>query len=242
MRAIIFALAILISAPAAASSTDDFRKLLDDHWAWAMKGDPVTATALGVRTFDAILADISLQAADARAVEAGALLKRLERIPPADLTQEDRINRDILKRMLEEQIEANSFGQRTILFSNREGFHQTMAGLADLVPLRTRADYESFLARLAKYPAQNDEAIRITEQAIAKGYTLPCEAMTGFEKSITGVIAQDPAKSRFYSPFTHPKRSSIGSTPAGICQNVTSRSASGPNPTARNITPSVFAR
>ena len=209
MRAIAFALALLISAPAAASPTDDFHRLLDEHWAWAMKGDPVTASALGVRTFDAILADISLQAADARAAEAGVFLKRLEVIPPANLTREDRINRDILKRMLAEQIEANSFGQRTILFTNREGFHQTMAGLADLVPLRTRADYESYLARLAKYPAQNDVAIRITEQAIAKGYTLPCEAMTGFDKSIAGVIAQDPAKSRFYEPFTHPKPGDI---------------------------------
>lgn len=205
MRVIIFALALILSAPAAASSTDDFRKLLDDHWAWAMKGDPVTATALGIRAYDAILADISLKAADARAAEAAAFLKRLDAIPPAGLTPEDRINRDILKRMLEEQIEANSFGQRTILFTNRDGFHQTMAGLADLVPLRTRADYESYLARLTRYPAQNDEAIRITEQAIAKGYTLPCEAMTGFEKSIAGVITEDPARSRFYEPFTRPR-------------------------------------
>lgn len=205
MKVFVFAFALILSAPAAASSTANFRKLLDDHWAWAMKGDPVTATALGIRTFDAILADISLQAADARAAEAGAFLKRLEAIPPADLPPKDRIDRDILKRMLEEQIEANSFGQRTILFTNREGFHQTMAGLADLVPLRTRADYESYLARLAKYPAQNDVAIRITEQAIAKGYTLPCEAMTGFEKSISGVIAPDPTRSRFYLPFTHPR-------------------------------------
>ena len=74
MRAIAFALALILSAPAAASSTDDFRKLLDDHWAWAMKGDPVTATALGIRAYDAILADISLQAADARAAEAGVFL------------------------------------------------------------------------------------------------------------------------------------------------------------------------
>jgi uncharacterized protein (DUF885 family) len=175
MRAIAFALALLISAPAAASPTDDFHRLLDEHWAWAMKGDPVTASALGVRTFDAILADISLQAADARAAEAGVFLKRLEAIPPANLTPEDRINRDILKRMLADQIVANSFGQRTILFTNARAFIRRWRASPISCRSATRADYESYLARLAQYPAQNDMAIRITEQAIAKATLCPAK-------------------------------------------------------------------
>jgi uncharacterized protein (DUF885 family) len=210
MRALLIAFALIVSAPAGASSTEVFGKLLQDHWTWAMKQDPISASALGVRAYDATLPDVSLAAADQRTAEAAGFLKRLEAIPSADLSPADRINRAILKRMLEEQIEGNRFGQRMILFTNRDGFHQTIAGLADIVPLRTRADYESYLTRLARYPALNDEAIGVTRQAVAKGYALPCEAMGGFEKSISGVIAADPAKSRFYEPFTRPKPFDMG--------------------------------
>ena len=210
MRAFLIAFALIVSAPASASSTEDFSKLLQDHWTWAMRQDPISASALGVRAYDATLPDVSLAAADRRTAEAAGFLKRLEAILSADLSPADRINRAILKRMLEEQIEGNRFGQRMILFTNREGFHQTIAGLADVVPLRTRADYESYLARLARYPALNDEAIGVTRQAVAKGYALPCEAMGGFEKSISGVITADPARSRFYEPFTRLKPLDMG--------------------------------
>jgi uncharacterized protein (DUF885 family) len=73
------------------------------------------------------------------------------------------------------------------------------------VPLRTRADYESYLARLALYPKQNDAALEITGQAVKGGYVLPCSVLGNYEKSIAGVIAEDPAESRFYEPFTRPR-------------------------------------
>ena len=33
------------------------------------------------------------------------------------------------------------------------------------------------------------------------GYVLPCSVLEGHERSIAGVIAEDPAQSRFYEPF-----------------------------------------
>jgi uncharacterized protein (DUF885 family) len=197
--------------PAVADPAEDLQRLLTEHWQWVLRNDPVTATRLGVRDYDDRLPDISLEAADREAREAQAFLDRLNAIPPASLSAADRVNHALLRRNLSEQIERNRFGQRMILYSQRGGWHQGFAGLADSVPLRTRADYESYLRRLEQYPALNQEAIRITRRSVAEGYTLPCEVMQNADRTISGVVTDTPERSRFYQPFTRPR-------PAGMSE------------------------
>jgi uncharacterized protein (DUF885 family) len=202
MRKLTIALALAASAPAIAAPADGFRRLLDEHWAWTLRNNPVFASTIGVRDHDGRLQDISLAAQDRQAREAEAFLARLNAIPAGQLSPADRTNAAILRRNLQGTVAANRFGQRAILFTNRGGWHQSFVGMANSLPFRTRADYESYLARLEQYPRINDEAMRITRQAVSEGYVLPCDAMTGFDQTILGVVAEDPAKSRFYQPFT----------------------------------------
>jgi uncharacterized protein (DUF885 family) len=208
--ALLIAAALLPAAPAAAAPADDFRRLLDEHYAWLLRESPTYATALGVRDHDDRIEDISLAARDRQAREAAGFLRRLEAIPAEGLSAADRINRAILKRGLEEAIEANRFRQRVMLFTTYAGWHQAFAGLADNLPFRTRADYESYLTRLALYPGQNDAALDITGQAVRGGFTLPCSVLGNYEKGIAGVIAGDPSKSRFYEPFTRTRPGDVG--------------------------------
>jgi uncharacterized protein (DUF885 family) len=207
---LLFGAALLAAAPAAAATADDFKRLLDDHYAWLLRESPTYATALGVRDYDDRIEDVSLAARDRQAREAAAFLARLERIPAEGLGPADRVNRAILKRGLEESIEANRFGQRVMLFTTYAGWHQNFAGLADNLPFRTRADYESYLTRLALYPKQNDAALDITGQAVRGGFVLPCSVLGNYEKGIAGVIAEDPSKSRFYEPFTRTRPAGVG--------------------------------
>jgi uncharacterized protein (DUF885 family) len=106
-------------------------------------------------------------------------------------------------------VEAERHPQRDMLFTTFFGWHQGFAGMASGLPFRTRADYESYLTRLAQYPAMNDAALAITARAVSGGHVLPCSVLVGYEQSIEGVIAEDPTRSRFYEPFTRPR-------PAGI--------------------------
>jgi uncharacterized protein (DUF885 family) len=201
--------ALLAAAPAAAAPADDFHKLTDDYYAWLLRENPTYATSLGVRDYDDRIEDISLAARDRQSAEAKTFLERLDRLPAEALGPADRVNRAVLERLLEEGIEANGFRQRVMLFTTYSGWHQNFAGLADNLPLRTKADYESYLVRIAQYPKQNDTALEITGQAVAGGFVLPCSVLGNYEKSISGVIAEDPAKSRFYEPFTRPRPADV---------------------------------
>jgi uncharacterized protein (DUF885 family) len=197
--------ALLAASPAAAAPAGDFKRLMDDYYAWLLRENPTYATALGVRDYDDRIEDLSLAARDRQAVEAKAFLDRLGRIPGEALSPSERVNRGVLKRLLEEGIESNGFRQRLMLFTTYSGWHQNFAGLADNLPLRTKADYESYLTRIAQYPKQNDAALDITRQAVAGGFVLPCSVLGNYEKGIRGVMVDDPAKSRFYEPFTRPR-------------------------------------
>ncbi|HEX9931438.1 MAG TPA: DUF885 domain-containing protein [Allosphingosinicella sp.] len=202
-------LAAAVPAPACATPAEDLQRLLTEHWSWVLRNNPTFATRQGVRDYDAQVDDISLEASDRQAREAQALLGRLNAIPTDQLGAGDRTNQALLRRNLEEQIEANRFGQRMVLYSQRGGWHQGFAGMADDLPFRSRADYESYLRRLEQYPRINQEAIRITRRSVQEGYTLPCEAMQNADRTIIGVVTERPEQSRFYQPFTRARPGDI---------------------------------
>jgi uncharacterized protein (DUF885 family) len=200
---------MLTASPALASPSTDLNQVMAEHWAWYLKSNPEQATTLGVRSYDERISDVSLAEADRQAGQADAFLARLKAIPDAGLNPAERTNKAILSRLLAEQVEGNRFGARQMLFTTYYGWHQSAAELAGNVPFQTRADYESYLSRIAQYPKLNAEALKITRDAVAQGFVQPCDALKGYEQTIIGVIAEDPARSRFYAPF-------LGNRPADM--------------------------
>lgn len=209
-RLLLAALLTFAATPAAAAPADDLRALIEEHYQWLLRENPVSATRLGVRDYDDQLTDLSQEARDRRLLEARTFLARLTEIPEEQLSDAERVNRAILMRGLREQVEESEFGQRDMLFTTYYGWHQGFAGLADDVPLATRADYESYLTRLSLYPRYNQQALAITANAVRGRFVLPCSVLGGYERTIAGVIVQDAAQSRFYEPFTRTRPSTIG--------------------------------
>ena len=155
LRTIMAAALLTTAAPAVATPSSDLAALLKEHWAWFLKSNPEYATALGVRAYDDRISDISLAEADRQEAQAKIFLNRLKAVPDAGLSPDERTNKAILARLLSEQIEANHFGERQMLFTTYYGWHQAAAELANNVPFQPRADYGSYLTRLAQYPKIN---------------------------------------------------------------------------------------
>jgi uncharacterized protein (DUF885 family) len=196
---------LALAAPAAATPSDDLRALLAEHFAWVEKENPGFALSIGNAEYATEVGDVSLAAEDRRAAAETVFLKRLDAIPDSGLSPAERTDKAILRRLLAESVEANGYGQRTMLFTSYSNPWQGAAGQADRTAFRRKADYANYLTRLDKFPKTNDTLIDITAQAVKGGYVQPCVSLVGFEKTITGVIQDDPVKSRFYAPFTRPK-------------------------------------
>ncbi len=193
--------AALFATTAHAAPADDLQSVIADHWKWWLSTNPVQATILGVHDYDDKLGDLSLAEQDRQAKDAQSFLDRLNAIPDQNLSAADRTNKGVLARLLSDQVEGNRYGERMILFTTYYSWHQGFAGMADDLPFRTRANYESYLKRLAAYPKLNGDAISVSRQAIAKGFVQPCDAMAGFENTITGAVAGMPEETRFFGPF-----------------------------------------
>ncbi|NNC73009.1 MAG: DUF885 domain-containing protein [Sphingomonadaceae bacterium] len=209
MRPLFFAFALLFAVPAYATPDDDLTALMDEVWASVLRENPVLATSVDVRDYDDRIGDISLEAEDRRAAESAAFLARLRAIPADRLSTDGRTDYEILERLLDQGVEGNTYPQRLMLFTTYSGWHQNFAGMASGLPFQRTADFTSYLTRLRQYPQLNAQALAISDQAIAGGYTLPCVVLDGYETSILGVIGDDPTDSRFYEPFTRPRPAAV---------------------------------
>jgi len=203
------AAAMALATPAVGGPPEDFQALQDDYWAALLKNSPTLATSVGVTTYDRELGEISLEAADRQVAEAAVLLRRLNAIAPGSLPAAQQANHAILKDNLEGLIEASKFGQRQLYYSILGSYHGGIAGMGEQQAFRSYADYDNYLARIAFVPDRMREYGAISVKAANEGFVQPCVTMTGFPKTITGVIAEDPAKSRFYAPFAVPRPSNV---------------------------------
>ncbi|WP_164118896.1 DUF885 domain-containing protein [Sphingorhabdus sp. Alg239-R122] len=206
---VVVAAALAGASPAAARQAEDLQNVIDDYWAYVLKESPVFASSLGIDDYADKVASATLESAARQAEANAAFLARVKAIPTDSLDANDRVNYGILRRSLEEAVEADTYGQRAINFTNRSGWHSGFASMANNLPFRNAADYESYVTRLKQYDRVNAESIAVANTAIKGGYTLPCDAIDGYESSISGLIVDDPAKSRFYEPFTRAKPSIV---------------------------------
>ncbi len=194
--------ALAVSTPVFADANSDLENLVEDYWADNLRESPVFASSLGIDTYANELGDYTLAGQARQAASAAVFLQKLRSIPRGQLSTDATVEYDILERRLSETVEADGMGQRAINFTNRSGWHQDVAGMADRLPFANKADFESYNNRLRQYARVNDEAIAVANVAIDGGYTLPCDALDGYENSITGLITEDPSASRFYAPYS----------------------------------------
>jgi uncharacterized protein (DUF885 family) len=203
--------ALIFAAPAHADANKDVKKLVEDVWASTLKEQPIYASALGVDTYAGEVGDYTLAAQDRRAKEAAAFLKRLDTITLSELDAANKVEAGILRRTLNSTVEGNRFGQRAINFTTYSSWHQQFAGMAQNLPFKTKGDFESYNIRLKQYARVNDENIAVANVAIKGKYTQPCETLTGFEGTVSGLITADVTKSRFFAPYA-------GKRPEGISE------------------------
>ena len=204
--------AVALAAPAHADANGDLTSLVDAYWADVLKEAPVFASSLGIDTYPNEVGDYSLAASDRRAASAAAFLKQLEAISQAELNAASKVEYGILARTLKSTIEGNGFGQRSINFTTYSSWHQNFAGMADNLPFKNKADFQSYNNRLKQYARVNDQNIEVANVAIKGKYTQPCETLNGYEGTITGLITEDERKSRYFGPYA-------GKRPEGISED-----------------------
>lgn len=186
----------------ASEEVQRYETLREEIWQWVLDNSPGTATSVGDRRGDGKLGDLSLDGYERNIAEARAFVDRLDEIDESRLPDDLRVDLAIARRGLADEIAGAKFDQsRYVIFTNRGGWFQALSALPYSSPFFTKADYESYVARLEAYPAYNEDGIARSREAVARGLTQPCGPMEGFADRIEAQITDDPTQSALWQPF-----------------------------------------
>jgi uncharacterized protein (DUF885 family) len=199
--ALLFILSSNVFFGADMNTNADLNALFEEEWQWRLKEDPLSATGVGVNTYNDKLPSVAEKDEERRAHDRQGFLDRLHKIDPSKLNNSDRISYELFEYQLEDAIVDFQFKSYLIPWNADSGFHSGFAQLPRQVPLDTVKDYENYIARLNAFPAYVQQHIELLREAIKVGMVLPEVVLKGFEGTISSHVVDDPTKSVFYDPF-----------------------------------------
>ena len=122
-RTVIACISLLFAAAgsALADAGDDFRALLDEHWEWTLKNSPVLASTMGDPRYNRDWTDNSLAAIAERRKDTREFLRRAYAIDRDALAENDRLNHELFRRMLQDDVDEYPFDAHLLPFSQRGG-------------------------------------------------------------------------------------------------------------------------
>jgi uncharacterized protein (DUF885 family) len=190
---------LVLLAPAGPAA--DLEALLKEEWEFRLRENPLQASGVGDRRYDDRLPAIAPADLERRARAQRAFLERSSRIDRAALSPADRINYDMWRRELQDDLFRYRFGAYRIPILADSGFHISLADLPTRTQLGSVKDYESYIARLRALPAYVDQQIAHMRDGLEAGFTQPQVILEGYEGTISAHVVDDAGKSVFMRPF-----------------------------------------
>ena len=203
MTRILTALAagLLALCAAHAARADDLRSLLADYEAYSTEVSPIEAGQNGDRAALSRLPDDSPAAEARNRVRLQAFHDRLAAMTGAGLGGEDALNRQLLLRDVDAQLQALAFDADRINFDSYSGFHLTLSGIAESTVVRDAADARAYVARLRATPHYYDVEIANARRGIATGFTQPRPTVEAVLAVATRQADQPLAESPLMGPL-----------------------------------------
>ena len=200
-------------APAVASATPThtgtradsavaaLHRLFDDAWAENLRANPLFASQVGVRDYDALLPDPSERAEHERLATLRARLERLDAIDRATLPRTEQINADIFRRLTETAAREIELRGYYMPFTTFVPFYSSLPEMAEFMPLESVTGYENYIARLQGLRAHFDAYIDLMRSGMEAGITIPRVVLEGVVADLDAQLVDHPTQSRFYLPF-----------------------------------------
>ena len=195
----IFAL-IFICAETPAAPADDFTALLDEAWEWRVAQYPLLASRLGDRRYNDRWTDLSIEAFEQRNEVRRDFLRRLRIIDSSALSAKDQLNYDLMRRQLQNDIDAYQFRDYLMPINQRGGV-QSLDSVAEGLRLRTVQDYEDWLTRIGSIPQVIEQTMDLQEEGRKSGYMPPKVLMQRLPPQIDAQLVENGEDSPFYRAF-----------------------------------------
>jgi len=193
------ALSAPVAKHAARSSADaKLKALYDGYAAWDAKESGYFENARGEIESTAYLQHVDEASQLRRAAHLKELLAQLDTIPTAQLSPDEKVNAEVFRTVLENQIADYRFRTWEMPFNSDSSFWTYLDASQ---PFDDAEGYRRYIARMREVPRFFDEQIVNMRAGLARGFSVPRATLEGRDKSISTFIVDDPEKSSFYKPF-----------------------------------------
>jgi prolyl oligopeptidase len=190
----------LVGAADRTPAARELHDLFEAEWERGLRENPVSATYIGDARYNDAWPDYSPAALQASHEADQAALARLERIAPAQLSADDRLNRDLFRRQTQANLDTYEYGSHYVPLSHRSGL-TSMHRLADVVVFRTVKDYEQWLARMNTFDRVIDQNVDMMRAGVKRGLVPPRILIQRLPKQIDQQLVTDAMQSPFYAVF-----------------------------------------
>lgn len=192
---------LLVPAVQAATASQQLQRVIDDHWHYSLREDPITAGRMGEQGYNNRLPGVAPEDRARRLKAEQALLGRLDKIDASELSESDRVNLELLSWVLNNSIEGNELFLDRIPFNTFYSFWSAALDASNGLAMPKVSDYEDYTARIKDFGRYFDENLANMRVGISDGFVLPKIVVEGIAPTVRAQVYSDPTKSSLYEPF-----------------------------------------
>lgn len=181
---------------------DSLETLIADFEQMEISGNPISAGQEGDREALRKLPDVSPEAAENYKRITTDFIKRHAALSARPMSQEKRLNYQLLGFVLEQRQRMIPFDQARIPFTNDSGFFNEMSYISRQTTFAKIDDYEAYAARLTEIPRYFGQHKANLRRGIQTNMTASAEIMPGIIEMVENLGEGSAKDHSFFKPFT----------------------------------------
>ena len=180
---------------------DSLSLLIADFETAELQGDIYRRGQEGDREALKQLPDISPEAFAAQTEITTAFLSRHARLSMQPMTEQDRLNYDLLGFVLTQRQRLAPFDTARVPFTNDSGFFNQLSFVVRQTDFKSVEDYEAYAARLTRLPRYFAQAKENLRRGIRTNFTASAEILPGIQDMIDAMAESSAEAHPLYVPF-----------------------------------------
>jgi uncharacterized protein (DUF885 family) len=192
------AIAAPVAEHAPASADARLKALYEGYAAWDAKESGYFENSRGESESANYLPHVDAASQLRRAAHLQDLLNQLNAIQTAQLSPNEKVNAEVFRTLLENQVSDAHFRTWEMPFNSDSSFWTYLDSSKQYDDV---AGYRRYIARMRDIPRYFDEQIVNMRAGLARGFDVPRATLTGRDQSVATFIVDGAEKSSFYKPF-----------------------------------------
>jgi len=180
---------------------EQLNALLKEQWDFVMKTSPEYATIIGDKRYNDKVSDVSEKEVYYELEMTKDFLKRFQAIDTTGFPEQERLNKVLMVRALEEQLDNSKFEDWLMPVTQFGGIHVDLPQFVQLIPFETAKDYDDYVTRLKQIPTQIDGTMVLMRKGAGKKLIPPKILLEQVVGQSTSIGDAKPEESPFALPI-----------------------------------------